>query len=192
MVQETSKGIRYPEPTDNTQIWTHIQNCASDVDGLLIPAATVTTLTSAIGAWTSYTPSWSTSTGNATPALGNATIDAKYVQIGQTVLGRIDITFGSTTNFGTSPTTNDNWQFGVPVPSADSSVSLGEIEGARSGGQRFIGRLHLISSTQMAVEISSGRPDSVAITNTGTADSLSPWTWANGDWLKGTYHYEAA
>jgi hypothetical protein len=35
MTQQTSKGITYPESTDHTRIWEHIQEVATDVNGLI-------------------------------------------------------------------------------------------------------------------------------------------------------------
>ncbi|MEH0547279.1 hypothetical protein QA802_30600 [Streptomyces sp. B21-105] len=35
MTQQTAKGITYPESTDNTRLWEHIQTLAEDVDGLI-------------------------------------------------------------------------------------------------------------------------------------------------------------
>jgi hypothetical protein len=191
MVQQTSKGIPYPESSDNAQIWTWIQNLAVAVDGLLVASATQTVLATALGHWTSFSPSWNTSTGSATPAFGNAVVDCKYIQIGKTVVGYFDVTFGSGTNFGGGGT-SDNWQFGLPVPSVSISAPIGMMELTNSNSVRSVGRAHMVSTTQFALEISSGRPDGTTIANAGTVDAVSPWTWANNHWIRGPFHYEAA
>jgi len=191
MVQQTSKGLPYPEPTDNAQLWTHIQNLATAVDGLLIAVAEQTQLTSALGAWTSYTPSWSTITGANLPSFGNAVLECRYVKIGKTVLGKMDIGFGSSTNFGGGGGA-DNYLFGLPTPALGTDDSIGFLELVKDNGTRSIGRARLASTSTFAVEISTGTPSASAINNVGEIDAISPWTWANTHWIKGVFHYESS
>lgn len=180
MTQTTAKGLPYPESSDHTRLWEHIQNLAAAVDALF-------------GGWTSWTPTWTTSTGANLPSFGNATFDCQYAVIGKTVLGRMDIAFGSTTNFG-GGSGSDNWVFTVPVAAAGSSGSIGfwEANDSSVSGTRVVGRGRLNASGNFSVEISTGEPSAFAVGNSGLMDSVSPWPWGSGDWLKGTFTYPAA
>lgn len=149
------------------------------------------------GVWTAWTPTWSTSSGTATPSLGNATVDCKYTKRGRKVDCRFEITFGSTTNFGSSPTTGDNWQFSLPVPVADANASLGFIELRLSNDKTCMGRAKAYATTGFRLSISSGFTDGSVMGptgtgNTGDVDSLSPFTWTNGSSVKGHFTYESA
>jgi len=145
------------------------------------------------GAWTSWTPSWTTSSGSNTPAFGNATVDCAYTKFGRTVFFRINITFGSTTNFGAAPGTSDNWNFSLPVAAAHPSVAIGTWSGRPASATAVRGSLSTTSSTStFQLNIDTGSPNAVAITNAGVADSLSPFTWASGNVLTATGFYETA
>ncbi|MFF7130408.1 hypothetical protein [Streptomyces sp. NPDC008240] len=147
-----------------------------------------------MGAWTSWTPTWTTSSGAATPSYGNATVDCKYVRIGRTIIFRFDITFGSTTNFGTSPGTGDNWLFSLPVtPAAAAGSSICMMALRQSNAAALMARARIASTgTDMILSINSARVDAGAITNTGDVDSVSPWTWASSNELHAVGQYEAA
>lgn len=138
-------------------------------------------------AWHSFTPTW-TAVSGANPAYGNATLACKYEQIGRQVTVVFDITFGSTTTYGTAA----NWQWTLPVTAAAAQQAAGWFELHATGGQRCIGRGRLTSTTQLQIEVSSGRVDAVAIVNNGIIDNISPWTWANGHAIRGIITYEAA
>jgi hypothetical protein len=144
--------------------------------------------------WQSWTPAWTTSTGSATPSYGDATVNCRYVKFGTTVHLAIGIQFGSTTNFGTSPTTADNWRFSLPVPAASVLPTIGFAELGASNSARMVSRLYLDNTTTFGVGISTGRPDATAITSAyqGAVDALSPWTWLSGYAIRGTATYEAA
>lgn len=143
------------------------------------------------GAWTPYTPSWS-SQGSVQPSLGNATINCKSHKVGRKVEVTFEITFGSTTNFGTSPTTGDNWQFSLPYPAANSTDSIGFLELRQSNDKSCMGKAKLYSTTGFRISIIAGYVDGTAITNSGDVDSLSPFTWASSNSLKGSLTYESA
>jgi hypothetical protein len=49
-----------------------------------------------ISSWTTYTPQWTAATTN--PTIGDATVTARYVAIGATVIGEIQIIGGSSVN----------------------------------------------------------------------------------------------
>lgn len=147
-----------------------------------------------MGAWTSWTPTWTTSSGAATPSYGNATVDCKYVRIGRTITFRFDITFGTTTNFGSGAGTGDNWLFSLPVaPAAAAGSSICMMALRQSNAAALMARARIASTgTDMILSISSARVDAGAITNTGDVDSVSPWTWASANELHAVGQYEAA
>lgn len=143
--------------------------------------------------WQSWTPTWTTSTGSATPAFGNATVSCRYVQFGTTVHLNFAITFGSTTTFGTSPTTSDQWRFSLPVTAASTRSVIGFAElAANTATNRITARVSLPTTGAIELVVSSGQPSAVAVTNTGSVDALSPWTWASAHTIFGTATYEAA
>jgi hypothetical protein len=143
-----------------------------------------------VGAWTSYTPTW-TSAGTGTPALGNATVSCYYTKVGRKVDVRFEITFGSTTTFGNTGT-GDNWQFTLPVTAARSGDSIGFLQLLQSNTITCMGRARTNSTTTFLISVASGRTDATAITNTGDVDSVTPWTWASANTVKGNFTYESA
>lgn len=146
------------------------------------------------GASTSWTPSWTTSSGLRTPSLGNATVDCRYFKDGRKVDCKFEIVFGSTTNFGTSPTTTDNWLFGLPVPAARVGDSMGFIhmQNGGTGTSMMMARAKTNSTTsQFILSMASGMFSGTPV-NQGDVDSISPWTWASGDYIRGNFTYESA
>lgn len=145
------------------------------------------------GAWTSYTPTWTTQSGSATPSLGNAVVSCYYRKLGRTVDVRFEIAFGSTTSFGTSPTTGDNWQFSLPVTAARATDSLGFVELSNNSNTAMcMGRARCYSTTGMRIGITTGRVDGTAVANSGDVDSLSPFTWVANGSVRGHFTYESA
>lgn len=145
--------------------------------------------------WASWTPTWSTATGLNTPSFGNATIDASYARVGNTITFRMEITFGTTTNFGGGGTA-DNWRFTLPVTAnaAVLMVGVGELQDTSVGASlgRVACRVRLTSTTVLELETTSGRPDAVALVNGGLIDAASPWAWANTDAIRVFGQYQAA
>lgn len=145
-----------------------------------------------VGAWTSWTPSWATTSGSATPSFGNATLDCKYTRIGRTIIYRMNIVFGSTTNFGSSPSGSDNWLFSMPVAAPASGVPVGYVSyWVGNLTKALAGLAHLNSTTQIIMYTGSGNVDNSSLAG-GIVDSVSPLTWANGDRLSIIGQYEAA
>ncbi|MET7483155.1 hypothetical protein [Streptomyces sp. NPDC005538] len=143
--------------------------------------------------WQSWTPAWTTNTGAATPSFGNATVSCRYVKFGTTVHLNFAITFGTTTNFGTSPTTNDNWRFSLPVTAAATRLGIGFAEvAANSASNRGTARVTLSTTGTFELVMSSGQVNAAVFANTGGVDSLTPWTWASTHTIIGTATYEAA
>lgn len=145
--------------------------------------------------WSSWTPTWTTNTGSNSPSFGNAGIVASYAQVGDVVFFRMELSFGSTTNFGGGGTT-DNWQFSLPVTAAATATIVGFGEGQDTSVGSSLGRaalrVRLTSTTVMELEVASGRVDATAISNGGLVDAATPWTWANGDFIRVFGQYEAA
>jgi hypothetical protein len=188
----TAKGIRYPESTDHTRIYDHMSAMASDVDGLSLSAANGTAVAAALGVWTAWTPTWSTSTGLHLPTYGNAVTSAWYLKLGRTLMFSMSIAFGTTTNFGASPSASDNWIFSLPpgltaqtawlnaaLPVGHARLSLTG-SGATSPATAFMDA----GGTNLQIFESGGRVDATAITNVAAIDSLTPWTWASGGGLQ--------
>jgi len=148
------------------------------------------------GAWTQWTPTWS-SQGSVQPSLGNAVLNCRSFKIGRKVDIIFEVTFGSTTNFGSSPTTSDNWQFSLPYAAARTTDTLGFVElSNNSNSLMSIARARLYSTTGFRLGIATGRVDGVIATTpngpSGDVDSLSPWTWVTSASLKGIFSYESA
>ncbi|MFD4572105.1 hypothetical protein ACFWNK_01760 [Streptomyces sp. NPDC058417] len=144
------------------------------------------------GAWTSWTPAWSTSSGLRLPSYGNATVDCRYTKIGRTVLLYMDLTFGSTTGFGSSPTSSDNWTFALPVTAAVPGAPLGKASMEPGHNARASSALAQVnaSGTTMSFYMDGPRIDTSA-TATGIVDSITPFVWASGMRLTVVGQYEA-
>lgn len=140
------------------------------------------------GAWPAWTPAWSTSTGLHSPSYGNAGVLATYQKVGRSLYFSVSINFGSTTTFGTSVTTNDNWQFLLPAgllastTFRDGNVMCG-MGRATAGGGATIPVMVRADSTgaNFVLDTAGGRQDGAAITNSGTLDSLTPWNWTSNN-----------
>lgn len=146
------------------------------------------------GAWTSWTPTWTTTSGSATPSYGNATVDCKYTKTGRKVDFYINITFGSTTNFGAGATSSDNWKFSLPAPAAATSVPIGKASFEPGNTARATSGLAQTTNND-AGSISlyvDGPQVTGAATAGGIADSVTPFTWASGMRLVIVGCYESA
>jgi hypothetical protein len=143
------------------------------------------------GASTAWTPTWTTSTGTHSPSFGNATIDCRYFKLGRLVTFWMNITFGSTTNFGAGATSGDNWQFTLPATAAMVSYP---IAGAwyEAGTSRAVSGNAVTTSDGLNIQlyIDSAAANSSALTS-GIVDSVSPWAWASGSKLHIVGQYEA-
>jgi hypothetical protein len=145
------------------------------------------------GAWYTWTPTWTTSSGLHTPAWGNTAPSFKAHKIGRKVEVVYDITFGSSANFGASPTASDNWLFSLPAqwPALASSgfVGYGDIyAGASSLGSV---RIKLNTTTTVGFGILTAFSGGTLSTGIGgDLDSITPWTWASGNAFRGLFMYE--
>ncbi|MEU5664766.1 hypothetical protein [Streptomyces longwoodensis] len=145
------------------------------------------------GAWTAWTPTWTTSTGLRTPSYGNAAVNCRYSKLGRNVLFYMDITFGTTTNFGSSPTSSDNWTFSLPTPAAVAFVPAGTAHIEPGNGQRASMAMAQINSdaATISLHVSGPRVDGSA-TVAGVVDSITPFVWGSTMRLAVHGHYESA
>ncbi|QZE10591.1 hypothetical protein SEA_BILO_16 [Streptomyces phage Bilo] len=149
------------------------------------------------GAWVAYTPTWSTTSGLHLPSYGNATVNAKAYKLGRQVTVTFDIAFGSTTNFGASVTTSDNWTLSLPSAWPASSQSpatmLGIGDMYRNATNLGFTRIKLSGTTAVSFGVlTCFVAGALGGGIGGDVDSLTPWTWASGDALRGTFTYESA
>ena len=161
---------------------------------------TATRLRSISPTWADWVPVWTTSTGANTPSLGNATVVARYAQSALKVSFRMEITFGTTTNFGGGGS-SDNWRFSLPVAAAGTQLiaGYGEAQDSATGGTpsslRVPLRPRLTTTTTLELETSGGATGfagGYAATPNGLIDAVSPFTWANTDTIRVFGEYEAA
>ncbi|WP_406200174.1 hypothetical protein OG331_25275 [Streptomyces sp. NBC_01017] len=150
--------------------------------------------------WQDWSPAWTTSTGSATPSFGDASVLARYAQAASVVFFRLEIGFGASTNFGGGGG-SDNWRFSLPVASAGTQLiaGSGEAQDSATGGSpssvRVPLRVRLTSSTVLELETSGGGTGftgGYSATPTGLIDAVTPFTWANGDFIRVVGQYEAA
>lgn len=136
--------------------------------------ADLTGTATALGAWTSYTPTWTATSVN--PTLGNATLTAKYKELDSKTLAlSIYLSFGSTSAAGTG-----GWSFSLP-----------------SGKTAITGRVQILAGhildngTAHFVAIGKVNSAATAVSEIIVADSTGtriagaglPVTWATGDTL---------
>ena len=145
------------------------------------------------GASTPWTPTWTTSSGLHLPSLGNATVDCRYFKDGRKVDCKFEIVFGSTTNFGASATTTDNWLFSLPVTAARAGDSMGFIhmQSGGSGSTTMMARAKTSGTGNLILSMAGGMFSGTPV-NPGDVDSISPWVWASTDYIRGNFTYESA
>jgi hypothetical protein len=134
--------------------------------------------------YSNYTPTW-TSDGTQ-PAIGNATVVARYLQIGKQVHAWGQITFGSTSTFGTG-----TYKFALPV-AASASVSrlFGMVDMFdNSTGFRGWAMAEPSGSSNFLAAYPSVWP---AGGTTTVVVQTQPWTWAVSDFIAWNLMYEAA
>lgn len=146
-------------------------------------ATAISTLGSAIDtsigkgllAWQTYTPTLS---GGWT--VGTGSFDARYVQIGKTVI----VSFAFTVGNGTKGT---NFSFSLPVTAR--AALLGFYPALLSRGAGYYGSCSLSSTTTAQLVVSNSASTYL---NGDLLSSTVPGTWTTGDTMKTTFIYEAA
>ena len=136
-----------------------------------------------IAPWVAYTPSWA-STGTA-PALGNGTIVGWHKDVGKTCTAIWEITFGTTTTFGTGTYT---WT--VPHTAktpAGSTATLNYLGTARGhGAQWYVGTVGVARGTNLARIYSHNAAAEWSPTEPTT------WTAASSRYISGEVTFEVA
>jgi hypothetical protein len=118
-------------------------------------------------------------------------VNCRAFKTGRKVDVQFNIVFGSTTNFGAGATGSDNWQFGLPPawPAARSTDDgIGFMDMYQSSTANGWARVKLASTTLIQLNIIAGSTANIG----GDVDSISPFTWASGNALRGTFSYETA
>lgn len=126
------------------------------------------------GSWTSYTPAW-TSSGTA-PVLGNGTAVGRYMQVGKLAVVNIEVTFGSTSTFGTGP-----WFFSLPL--ADASV------GFSAHGSAFLQDAG-VTFYEAVSRLEAGGQKMSLWKNNAFVSAGAPFVWGSGDIVQATLMYQ--
>lgn len=147
------------------------------------------------GSYTTWTPTWSTSTGLHLPSFGNATASFKAHKLGKNVHVTFDVTFGSTTNFGASVTQSDNWTFSLPAAWPANGSAPGTFLGIgdmyKDATNLGFTRIKLSGTTAISFGIlTCFVAGALGGGIGGDVDSLTPWTWASGNAIRGSFDYE--
>ncbi|MFD5384233.1 hypothetical protein ACFWMG_04550 [Streptomyces sp. NPDC127074] len=141
-------------------------------------------LVTAPGAWVTFTPTWTATTVN--PSVGNGTLIGAYSLFGRTCDVHIDLTMGSSTNYGSG-----NWQFALPFTAVSGKGSrvghahaLGTSNNGRYAGQNIV--------SPGATTTSPFFPDSAGDSQLFFAKNDTPFNWAVGYQLRISFTYEIA
>lgn len=166
--------------TDDTFVSAALQVAGDASIGGNISAANMN-----LGAWGSWTPAWTTVTGAHLPAYGNANVAGSYVKIGRSLFFSLGITFGSGTTFGSGVVLADNWLFSLPAGLTASAAFAGKQTlcgmGRASGPTVAPVSVRVeAGATSFFLDTAGGGQDGNALGNTGSLDSLTPWTWTSG------------
>jgi len=145
------------------------------------------------GVWVSWTPTWGTTTGAGVPTYGNAVVDCKYTQHGKTVMFFMNITFGTTTNFGGGGSA-DNWTFTLPVTPAAAGIPVGAASlepGSTVRATSGSAQTWASDASKVLLYVDSARVDGGS-TAGGIADAVTPFTWTSGMRFTVVGQYESA
>jgi hypothetical protein len=138
-----------------------------------------------VGAWVPYTASIT----NVTVNYGTGgSIQGSYAQIGKTIFFKILMNFGTGVSFSVST----NWIISLPVNAVygtyDHYGAIGTYGGLQGGGTNITGGLAVFANSN---SINLTYPSATAGTVT-FVNSITPRTFAAGDWVRITGTYEAA
>lgn len=140
--------------------------------------------TSGNGAWTSWTPTLTT--GGTNPTLGTgSSATGKYLRLGNLVIARFFITFGTSGVAAGSGT----YRVSLPINSAahgEMSGSLFLYDSSAAAGTSA----GMFSYDAAASYVQMLYP--TATTTYSVVSNSAPWTWAASDQIRGFFYYEAA
>jgi hypothetical protein len=114
---------------------------------------------------------------------GNATISARYGQIGKLVSFFLNVTLGTTSSMGTSPT------FSLPITAVASNAGAGELILVDTGTAVYQGIMVTTNTTTAILRVNN---TSSTYLQTSELSSTVPFTWVTGDVFYGGFTYEAA
>lgn len=131
--------------------------------------------------WDLFATTW-TSTGTA-PAVGNGLLQGSYYQVGNTVMFRIGLLFGSTTTLGTG-----TYFFGLPTTLVPLYSNVGE----SMSGSCIVRDTSLPAQRGFTPYYASAANNRVAcMQQDGTLlSATTPFTWAVGDRISLAGQYE--
>lgn len=164
----SNREYRYPASTDNTEIWTHIQNLADDVD------ADVTATWGA--SWTDYSSSLSITGSTTSPTKGNSTYSARYIHLTEsTVRYVVSVTIGSSFSVGSGV-----YFFSMPVTPADSE-GYGALGSCflfpGSGSKEYVGTARISTSkVVLYAPAQDGTTTASHVINAAQVSSTFGWT----------------
>ena len=140
-------------------------------------AGLITGTGTSLGAWTAYTPT----VGGTGWAIGNGTAAGYHRQLGKTVHFRIQITFGSTSTFGSSAL-----RVTAPATGAGyTNTTIAELYDS-SAAAHYLAHIIWFSSSTLEVYTVGTNGLGAGVTST------APFTWASGDILQVSGTYEVA
>lgn len=148
------------------------------LSGTFVDQAFFQALFTAITNWPldPYTPIW-TGTGS-NPVKNNGTVDGKYIEIGDLVIGGFSFTMGSTTTYGSG-----NYSMSLPVSASLTWPGIGLVwAGDASASGAIYSGFGLVFTTTTMLIVTKADP---AANWTPTV----PITFANGDTLRGMFVY---
>jgi hypothetical protein len=132
------------------------------------------TTPSSIGSWTAFTPSRSNIT------VGNGTEVARYQKVGKTTNVFYQLTLGSTSSIGNTPSIS------TPSTSAQSVFYSGFVMMQDTGNTSYFGAVLIISGTAYPqAQVANG-----TYTNAANVTSTVPFTWNSTDVLVMQFSYE--
>jgi hypothetical protein len=139
--------------------------------------------------WTTWTPTW-TSTGTP-PALVNGTVTARYVRIGNAVFCRFKYLVGSSDTLGTGI-----WEWTLPIAAQSSDVDYAGVAKLEDAGNAGYGpaAVRITASTskfQFQTPLITTHVGSVYVVNAQVTSTI-PFSWGTGDYIAGSFFYEAA
>lgn len=148
-------------------------------------AGLITGSGTSLGAWTAYTPTWTGFTTN--PVVGNGSIVGAYAQIGKIVIGRVLVTMGSTTTYGSG-----FYSLSLPVASAViSAAPIGHvIYRDSSTGVSNVGHVDAVNVSNFIVLRVHAADQTYS--RTVSATSTVPFSFDTSDQIFVRFAYQAA
>lgn len=132
------------------------------------------------GVWKTYTPTWSGTGG--TPSIGNGTLTGRYTTVGDVVILKIYMLWGSTTTANSATA----WKFSIPITSANTIANFGLTY------IRDAATANYIRDANIGVNSSLIDWQHKDASNTNSLAYNEPITWTEGDNMTIEITYERA